>query len=263
MAATGVEMSLAGPGVLCQALPCLSCSPRIDCQLGPSLPSLFAANDSAAIDLRKGASRSSTSLRCLMAAETSQCQPLPPPSRLHKRPPIPLGLPFPAPGSLAWPSPMLCPLSPGSSRRKEHPLAPSRPREVTSPFLSLVQLVGGPANGKPQVRGRWCHFTDRLNLGLRLPPTDFAPESDLGGEILPEAWLPESPLPQMPPHRALGEGREGLKMAPGGQGQLLAIAAVPGLDVAYPWACGAPSCPAFSLGKLDSLPRRNRQGDCY
>lgn len=136
----GVEMSLAGPGVLCQALPCLSCSPRIDCQLGPSLPSLFAANGSAAIDLRKGASQSSTSLRCLMAAETSRCWPPPPPSHLHKRPPIPLGLP---------PPPWLCP-PPRSApslqapRRKEYPLAPPRPREMTSPFLSLIQLVGGP-----------------------------------------------------------------------------------------------------------------------
>lgn len=86
------------------------------------------------------------------------------------------------------------------------------------------------------------------------------------GRLCPRPWLLERPLPQMPPHRALGEGREVLKMAPGGpggQGQLLAKAVDPGLDTAYPWACGAPSCPASSLGKLDSLPRRNRQGECY
>ena len=86
------------------------------------------------------------------------------------------------------------------------------------------------------------------------------------GRLCPRPWLLERPLPQMPPHRALGGGREVLKMAPGGpggQGQLLAKAVDPGLDTAYPWACGAPSCPASSLGKLDSLPRRNRQGECY
>lgn len=117
-----------------------------------------------------------------------------------------------------------------------------------------------------------------LNLGLSLPPTDFAPQPDLGGETLPRAWLQESPLPWMPHHRALGQGGEAPEdgagwprgLGPGwaGRGQLLAEAAVPRPDTACLRACGAPqrsgelqcspSSPASCLGKLDSLPQRNR-----
>lgn len=58
-----------------------------------------------------------------------------------------------------------------------------------------------------------------LNLGLSLPPADFAPQPDLGGETLPRAWLQESPVPWMPHHRALGQGGEAPpKMVPGGPG---------------------------------------------
>ena len=114
--------------------------------------SIFVANGSAAIDLRKGASRSSTALWCLMVTETSLPAPplppastSPPPAPPPPPPAIPLGLPFPTPTSLALPSPTLCPLSSGPSRRKkEYPLRPPPPRETTSPFCSLIQLVGGP-----------------------------------------------------------------------------------------------------------------------
>lgn len=238
---------------------------------------IFVANGSAAIDLRKGASRSSTALWCLMVTETSL--PAPPPlTCLHKSPPhyppapphcsaIPLGLPFPTPTSLALSSSTLCPLSSGPSRRKkEYPLGPPHPRETTSPFCSHPAgrrslLVGSLRGG-----GGGAIHGPALTLASGSHLQTLHPSLTWEGRLCPRPWLLERPLPQMPPHRALGEGREVLKMAPGGpggQGQLLAKAVDPGLDTAYPWACGAPSCPASSLGKLDSLPRRNRQGECY